>query len=137
MKKWPSLDGSESNSILISTTEDGYNSGRKYYLKLETNQSCADLFKALQRFSADAIKRAKGKAVFQRSQTMLKRALNSSPIQGLAAFLVIAVSLLSPLSRKSESRSYVPSLFLEHDAARPGACPNRGVLRPIHIHDTL
>ncbi len=108
--KQPSLSGSKSmrtsrfgssakdckvpaiaNSIVISTTTEGYNSGRKYYFKLKSDESSDVLLKQLQKSAKEARKIKEGKTRFQNSQISLSRFMNSSPFQALTALLVLMV----------------------------------------------
>ena len=97
---------SDLKTILVCTSTDSYNSGRQYYLQPDSDDSFASLVLELRQLTKEASKRAKGQAVFQRSQAAVKRALDSAAAQAFTAFLIVAVrpsydSFSFPSSHKS------------------------------------
>jgi hypothetical protein len=92
IQKWPSIDLREKNSVIVSTIEDGFNSGRRYYMQLDSINNYTSLIDDLQKLSAEAARIARGRALFQQSQIALKRLLDSTPFKYFASFLVVAVS---------------------------------------------
>jgi hypothetical protein len=93
LKQTPSNSSSKSmSSIIISTLLSGYNSGRKYYLKPQSDEVCSALVKDWRLLVQEATEKARGQVIFRNSQNVLKRFLNSNPIQGLAAFMIFSVS---------------------------------------------
>ena len=82
---------SDLRTILVRTATDSYNSGRQYYLQPDSDDSFASLVLELRELTKEASNRAKGQAVFQRSQAAVKRALDSTAAQAFTAFLIVAV----------------------------------------------
>ncbi len=93
LKQTPSnLSTKNLSSIVISTLVNGYNSGRKYYLKPQSDEACSALVKEFRLLVQEATKKERGRAFFRNSQNVLKRFLNSNPVQGLVAFLIFLVT---------------------------------------------
>ena len=98
-KKKTSLQGrsfslAERKCILLCTATNSYNSGRRYYLRPDSEHSYAALIRELRHLALEARKRAKGQAMFHQSQAAVKRALDSAAAQAFTAFLIVAVRSL-------------------------------------------
>jgi len=77
-------------TIHIATENDGYNSGRVYYLQAESNEINDRLLLAIQENSKAARKRKASRNIWQRAQRRLNEWFNSTPVQ---AFVIAVISL--------------------------------------------
>mmetsp|Transcript_52869 Transcript_52869/g.139184 ORF Transcript_52869/g.139184 Transcript_52869/m.139184 type:complete len:307 (+) Transcript_52869:92-1012(+) len=78
-------------TIHIATENDGYNSGRVYYLQAESNEINDRLLLAIQENSKAARKRKASRNIWQRAQRRLNEWFNSTPVQ---AFVIAVISLV-------------------------------------------
>ena len=76
----------------IRTKKHGYNAGRKYFLRADSDQERDELIKQLTLLTELAIARAETASQWERMQSRVRVVYNSSLFQGVAAFLIIAVS---------------------------------------------
>ena len=76
----------------IRTIEDGFNTGRTYYVQTESSKECSIFVQHLKAAAASAVRRAKGSTKFQELQNKARRIYECAPFQILAALLIIAVS---------------------------------------------
>jgi hypothetical protein len=80
-----------SNAIQIRTKKDGYNAGRKYCLKVSSDQELADLLSELRSLTKSAAERAEANSKWTKMQEKARFFYNSSMFQAFATFLIIAV----------------------------------------------
>ena len=79
------------NALMITTSPDGHNSGRTYYLQARSDLLCAQLVSQLSTTAKSARKREEAKTAFKKSQLQVRRAYESSAFQLLSAALIILV----------------------------------------------
>jgi hypothetical protein len=84
-----------SNSMVVSTQLDGYNSGRQYRFQSDSQNACGRLVAQLRKLAAEARKREAGKTRFRNSQERLGRVINSIPFQAMLTVIILAVSSFS------------------------------------------
>ena len=82
------------HGLQISTVDDGYNSGRSYYFKAQSDELCQEIVSSLQIISKAARKRAQAWSWFRRAQSKVRRVNDSTPFQLGVAFLIITVRCL-------------------------------------------
>ncbi len=82
-----------SRSFQIRTIPDGYNSGRKYFLQVESDSVCSDLVSTLQDLVRMAVLRSKSPG--QRRQELIKKIYNSNVFQSCAAVLIILARMIN------------------------------------------
>ena len=80
-----------SNSLIISTKSDGFNSGRKYHFQAASDCDRDTLTSQLKRLARDAKKRVKGRKQFARSQEKVKKLIGSVPCQTALILVIFAV----------------------------------------------
>ncbi len=82
---------SVNNALQIQTISDGYNSGRKYFLRAETETERDQLASNLKRL----VKIASTELVsaYERRKNFVKGIYNSNFVQGFAALLIILVRI--------------------------------------------
>ncbi len=90
-------------SFQIRTLHDGQNAGRKYFLRGESDEQVARLIKELVHLSQVASDKAAARSRWAKAQRVVRNAYNSDPVQGVAAFLIIAVRPLPILRRLTRS----------------------------------
>jgi hypothetical protein len=79
------------NIIQIRTADNGYNSGRTYYLRIETSSGCAEWLGALRSASERAIVLKKaGPNALHTLRLRLRRSYRSTPVQCFVAVLIFA-----------------------------------------------
>jgi hypothetical protein len=78
-------------TLRIDTKQEGYNSGRAYYLKISTEAEFLRLAISLTSHVKDAIKRFEAKSSLEKSQTKIRRLFRSPTFQFTAAFFILAV----------------------------------------------
>ena len=77
--------------IQIRTVEKGYNSGRTYYFKAESDEVCNEWITRLRAESDHAIMlKQAGPSIFRRMRYRLRKLYASMPVQGLVAVLIFA-----------------------------------------------
>ena len=99
------------HSFQIETLQDGYNSGRNYRIRTESNEQCASVVATLNAAAKKARKAAVTASRFEKSQKTLLKIYNSFLFQSLSAGLILAVTRraartirpppLTPLPRRS------------------------------------
>ena len=102
------------HSFQIRTIPDGHNSGRKYILQaendLERNKFIAHIS------SLTKLAKMAEESPFNRTQKFVKKIYNSDAIQGIAASLIVLVSLLrlkiDPLQQFSDLRFFSGRIFV-------------------------
>ncbi len=80
------------SAFQIRTKKNGYNAGRKYFIRGDSDQERDELINQLTVLSKIAIARAETATKWERMQSRVRVVYNSSLFQGVAAFLIIAVS---------------------------------------------
>ncbi len=83
------------NIVQISTLEQGFNSGRTYYLKAESKEECDSISAELGCKACSARRKAEGKSRFIRSQDSVRKFYSSKPFQILSAVLIITVRIIT------------------------------------------
>jgi hypothetical protein len=91
-------------SFQIRTLPDGKNAGRKYFLRGESDEQVTKLIRDLIHLAQTASDRAAARSRWAKAQRVVRNAYNSDPIQGAAAFLIIAVRLRSASARAPQMR---------------------------------
>ena len=83
-------DSNNGNNIIqIRTIENGYNSGRTYYLRMETAKSCTEWLHALRTASERALVLKKaGPNLIHKLRLRLRRFNRSTPVQSVIAALI-------------------------------------------------
>ena len=87
-----------SNSVVVSTELDGYNSGRQYQFHSDSQDVRGRLVAQLRKLAAESRKREAGKTRFHKSQERLGRVVNSIPFQTILALIILAVSSYALIS---------------------------------------
>ena len=75
----------------IATRDDGYNSGRIYYLSTESHESLHELISYLAKKAKVAREHAEARTGFRKFQLRVRRRYESRKFQGFMALLIIAV----------------------------------------------
>jgi hypothetical protein len=96
-------------ALQIRTIKNGYNAGRKYFLRANSDEERDDLVKQLLVLSKNAKARAETASAWEKMQNRVRRVYNSSLFQGVAAFLIIAVS--APSRRKGGTAQPLRAAF--------------------------
>jgi hypothetical protein len=100
------------SAFQIRTQKHGYNAGRKYFLRADSDTERDELIKQLLVLTKNAIARAETATQWERMQSRVRVIYNSSLFQGVAAFLIIAVSASARKRREKRStHSPVPPGF--------------------------
>ena len=90
------LEGDENskhvNELMIETHPDGYNSGRTYYLRAESRESCQEIVYTLSRYARKAHERTHTTPVFTHTRRFAGKVYRTSIFQNFFAFLIVAVS---------------------------------------------
>jgi hypothetical protein len=84
------------NALQLSTVDDGFNSGRVYYLKAASERQCEEITADLLARAKSARKLAERKTRLQRWQTKVLRFYESNPFQIGVAFLIVTVGMRGP-----------------------------------------
>ena len=79
------------NTLQIKTIDDGYNSGRVYYLRAKTNGDCQEIIASLKRLASAARQRADVRSRFELIQSKIKLLYDSTTFQMLVAALITTV----------------------------------------------
>jgi hypothetical protein len=82
------------NTLQIKTIPDGYNSGRTYYLRAQSESTCRKITSALNKLCTAARERASVKSRFEKVQLQLRGVYCSTPFQIFTAILIILVCCL-------------------------------------------
>ena len=92
-----SLDAAEmqqlfQHAIIIHTIPGGYNSGRTYYLKANSELECTKILENLSSYSVAAKKKAESKSKFANLQRKVRRIYRSKIFEGLSVSCIVMVS---------------------------------------------
>jgi hypothetical protein len=79
------------NAFMITTTQDGSNEGRIYYLQAETEDECASLSTTLEEMAARARKKAQTESRFRKIQFTANHIYSSRYFRHSTAILILAV----------------------------------------------
>lgn len=79
------------NVMQIATKNDGYNSGRIYYLSTESQETLQELIADLTRKAKNARAQAEARTGFRKLQRIVRKRYDSAQFQGLMALLIAAV----------------------------------------------
>ena len=82
------------NAFMITTSSEGSNEGRTYYLQAESEEECSRLATTLSEMAARALKRAQTESQFRKVQFVAKNVYTSNYFQLSSAILILAVSSL-------------------------------------------
>jgi hypothetical protein len=80
-----------SHAMQIATRDDGYNSGRIYYLSTESKEALDNLISDLAKKAKSARIQAEARTSFQKFQLGVRERYESRKFQGFMALLIIAV----------------------------------------------
>ncbi len=80
-----------SHALQIATRDDGYNSGRIYYLSTESEVALQELIHDLSKKAKTARAQAEARTGFRKFQRRVRKRYNSAQFQGLMALLIAAV----------------------------------------------
>ncbi len=80
-----------SHAMQIATRDDGYNSGRIYYLSTESKDLFDDLMSDFQKKAKTARIQAEARTSFQKLQLKVRKRYESGRFQGIMALLIVAV----------------------------------------------
>ncbi len=78
-------------TLQISTTLDGYNSGRAYYIQADSMEELARLKHIIQRNSKAAKKRVEARNLFRMWQLRTRKVYDSNLMQAFIALIIAAV----------------------------------------------
>jgi hypothetical protein len=79
------------NAFQISTKRDGYNAGRKYFLRVDSDEGPSALISALSSAAAAADCTEENRSKWSKAQERVREYYNSNWFQGTATFLIMAV----------------------------------------------
>jgi hypothetical protein len=91
------------NAFQIRTKNEGYNGGRSYFLRAESEVDLAILIQGVAVAAKGAARKARARSTIQIAQDHARSLYNSSWFQGTAAFLIIAVGPALHASIPSDS----------------------------------
>ncbi len=80
-----------SHAMQIATRDDGFNSGRIYYLSTESKEALDELIADLSKKAKTARVQAEARTNFQKFQLRIRKRYESRKFQGVMALLIIAV----------------------------------------------
>jgi hypothetical protein len=80
-----------SHAMQIATRDDGYNSGRIYYLSTESHEILHELMGYLSKKAKAARAQAEARTLFRKFQLRVRKRYDSAQFQGLMALLITAV----------------------------------------------
>jgi hypothetical protein len=83
-----SIDAAE---LMIETHQDGYNSGRTYYLQTNSDATCQQLIQKLNKSRKAARERAHAKTALAQTRQRVGKIYRSRTVQNCVAILIIAV----------------------------------------------
>jgi hypothetical protein len=81
-----------SHVMQIATRDDGYNSGRIYYLSTGSKEALADLMSDLAKKAKICRVQAEARTGFQKFQLRVRKRYESRKFQGFMALLIVLVS---------------------------------------------
>lgn len=79
------------NVLQIATNNDGYNSGRIYYLSTDSQETLKELITDLTKKAKTARVQAEARTGFRKLQRIVRNRYDSAQFQGLMALLIAAV----------------------------------------------
>ena len=82
------------NTIQIKTIADGHNSGRSYYICLQSEDAYIQMMAEVTRLAKAARKKAQARSRFEKAQMKVRKVYNSNVFQKATAGLIVAVSLM-------------------------------------------
>jgi hypothetical protein len=103
------------DAFQIRTKKDGYNAGRSYFFRSESGGDLASLIQGISSVAELAVQKATVRSNWVTAREQSRILYNSSWFQGVAAFLIIAVS--AALTRHHSQA-----------APQPPVTPNHGVV---------
>ena len=80
-----------SHAMQIGTHENGYNSGRIYYLSTDSQETLNELIQFMSKHASKAHARAEARNLFRKLQIKVREKYNSRVFQSCMAFLIAAV----------------------------------------------
>lgn len=89
-------EGMYAHVMQIATRDEGYNSGRIYYLSTSSKDELDQLMKELRAKAKYARRNAEARTGFQRLQLKVRRRYESGIFQGLMAILIAGVFFCMP-----------------------------------------
>ncbi len=78
--------------LQIATEPNGHNSGRAYYVRASSKESCEKLLNQLNRGAKEARKAAEAKNAFRKTQYNVRKVYESQLFQAFTAAMISAVS---------------------------------------------
>jgi hypothetical protein len=93
------------NVLQIATKNDGYNSGRIYYLSTDSQETLQELITDLTKKAKTALKQTEARTGFRKLQRRVRKRYDSTQFQGLMALLIAAVSSKSATAQSFASYS--------------------------------
>jgi hypothetical protein len=102
--------------MAVRTVEGGCNSGRTYYLKVESEDECSDWLKQLRASSEHAVMlKQAGPTLYHKLKYRVRRFYNSDPIQSGVAALIFASFLVNIVQKELADADDNPAFaFLEN-----------------------
>jgi hypothetical protein len=80
------------HAFQIRTKKQGKNSGRKYYMRAETDDAATAIISSLTKYAKTAAKKAAAETRWEKIRSRILTIYDSSIFQGLAAILIVGVS---------------------------------------------
>ena len=97
------------NSFQISTQKGGYNAGRTYFIRSQNGDDLMPLIDGITLAAKIAKRKAASRSLWTGAQERVFTVYSSNQFQGLAAFLILAVSALLPLCLASDLYCFLRS----------------------------
>ena len=91
--------------VQIATAPEGFNSGRTYYLRTESEETFSNILKTWPVLALKARRRADARTVLEKVQRELRRFHDSKLFQTVVALVIAAVNLLPARARIVAARS--------------------------------
>ncbi len=79
------------HALQLQTVEDGYNSGRTYYLQASSDERCKTVCDSIARHARRARRAADAQSRLRRAQRVVLAVYESAPFQSAIAVLILAV----------------------------------------------
>jgi hypothetical protein len=80
------------HAFQIRTAQNGYNAGRKYVIQATSHDSVTLLINGIIKISEAAVLKADARPIYRKMQGRMRMVYNSAQFQGIATFLIFAVS---------------------------------------------
>jgi hypothetical protein len=103
-EKYMFLAQSGANGIVISTIDDGHNSGRKYYIRAGSEEARAAISGEIKKLAKEAKKKLEGKTRILWAQQKIASFMKSSIIQFTLAFMIVMVGCISRFLTENRTR---------------------------------